>query len=525
MNTGINKPAIHSLFAIALVLAALEADSQPTVPLPGESIYTLILEPFATHTGINAMDVTHANDASGRVFVSTQSGQVFAYNAIGEPLGTFMDLATADPNFEFDPDRRIPFKGLMYIAFHPDYATPDSPGAGRFYTCHAIRTTDTPVDFDDRDLGNEGKDQKRFVIAEWQADANNTNRIDPGSYRQVLLIAFRGDDRNPHGLGQIKFNPFAEPGDADYGNLYIAVGDGENGNYDQTFNLDRIQQPDNPYGKIIRIDPLEQEGKPYTVPADNPFKLVADDGSEQPTEVFATGLRDPQWFSFAKDLAGQDVLIVSDIGHLLVEEVNITRPGGNYGWPVYEGLLSFRPDAELIGKPSPPAVQYGHAIPPRIGAKPEGGMTAIIGGIVVTDPSDPAFAGQILFADLPRGTFMHANFHHALAVEPDARQSQPKIMTVQLGNKTGNFADLLGTERGDSRFGFDENNRIYIVSKQTDTIFKTNLVYTGLPVETKPKLSDGTQTDWAKLIIVGVSLSLAAILLAVWLRSRRIQDI
>ena len=513
------------LLILAVAMSAFDANPQPTVPLPGESGYTLSLEPFATHSGINAMDLTHANDGSSRVFVSTQSGQVFVYSAQGEPLGTFLDLSITDPHFEFDPQRRIPFKGLMYIAFHPDYANPTAPGAGRFYTCHAVRTTDSPADFDDKDFGNQGTDQKRFAIAEWQANPDNPDRIDPASYRQVMLVAFRGNDRNPHGLGQIKFNPLAKPGEADYGKLYIAVGDGENGNYDETYNLDRVQQPDNPYGKILRIDPLARGGKPYTIPEDNPFKSVTEDGSERPSEAYAIGLRDPQWFSFAKDLEGQDVLIVSDIGHLLVEEINIIRPGGNYGWDRFEGLLDFDTDRELQGQARPPVVHYGHAIPARIGAKPEGGLTAIMGGLVVSDPGDPSFQGQILFGDLPRGTLMHANYHHALTVEQSGRQSTPYIMTVKLGDKTGNVADVLGAERGDARFGFDEANNVYLVSKRTGTIFKTGLVFTGEPVKSDPHVSKpGVINNTMGILVTvgGVALLLVVILvLVIWGAKRK----
>ena len=483
---------------------------------PGESSYTVELEPFADHTGTNAMDVTHAGDGSGRVFVSTQSGQIFVYGSGGKGLGTFLDLTEADANFRFNPDQRTyPFRGLMYIAFHPDYARQAEPGFGKFYTAHEVSAIQAVVDFDSKDFGMIGDSDKRFVLAEWRADPNNPDRIDPASYRQVVLLNFHTYASNPHALGEIAFNPFAKPGEADYGKLYIAVGDSHNGDYSRAVNLELAQQTDNPFAKILRIDPLANGDQPYTIPEDNPFG----------TEVYATGLRDAQWFSFAKDLDGQAVLIACDIGAMLVEEINIIRSGGNYGWDRFEGLLDFATERELQGQASPPVVHYGHAIPARIGAKPEGGLTAIMGGLVVSDPDDPSFQGQILFGDLPRGTLMHANYHHALTVEQSGRQSTPYIMTVRLGDKTGNVADVLGTERGDARFGFDEDNNVYLVSKRTGTIFKTGLVFTGEPIESDPQISKPGVIDntMGMLITVGgVALLLIVILvLVIWNAKRQ----
>jgi len=488
--------------------------SQANPPQPGESSYTLELEPFARHTGTNAMELTYAPDGSGRVFVSTQSGQVFAYGPDGSDRGVFLDMTQANAGFRFDHESRFPFRGLMYVAFHPDYAISDAPGFGRFYTGHQVELSEDESDFDSKEFGGLGDSDKRFLIAEWRADADNPDRIDPASYRRVMLLNFRTYANNPHALGEIAFNPDAQPGEADYGKLYIAVGDSHNGDYGKPTNLARVQQPDNPFAKILRIDPLASGIQPYTIPDDNPFG----------TEVYATGLRDAQWFSFAKDLEGETVLVACDIGALLVEEINIIRPGGNYGWDRFEGTLDFDTDRQLLDSARPPVVQYGHAIPARIGAKPEGGMTAIMGGLVVSDPDHPAFQGQILFGDLPRGTLMHANYHHALTVEKTGRQSTPYILTVKLGEKTGNFADVLGTERGDVRLGVDESGAVYIVSKQTQTIFKTALVYTGKPVKSEPSIHQRESiggTTGLVIVVGGIALLLIVMLLLAMMGAKR----
>ncbi|MEO0475544.1 MAG: PQQ-dependent sugar dehydrogenase [Planctomycetota bacterium] len=501
-----------------LVVAVLLIAPSIALALPdqtGESSYTLKLEPFAEHTGTNAMDVTHAGDGSGRVFVSTQSGQVFVYDADGNSLGVFLDLTVADDNFRFNPENKTyPFRGLMYIAFHPDYAKSGEPGFGRFYTAHQVVVSEAEVDFDAKDFGAIGDSDKRFVLAEWRVDSENPDRIDPASYRPVMSLNFHTYSSNPHGLGEIAFNPFAKPGETDYGKLYLSVGDSHNGDYNKPHNLARAQQTDNPFAKILRIDPLAADDKPYSIPEDNPFS----------NEDYATGLRDGQWFSFAKDLDEETVLIACDIGALSVEEINVIRSGANYGWDRFEGTEDFNTDRQLTGQARPPVVQYGRFFPKQPGGEStNAGLVAIMGGLVVSDPDDPSFKGQILFGDLPSGALMHANYHHALTMEKAGRQSIPYVMNVTLGDKTGSLADVLGTKRGDARYGFDEANNVYLISKRTGTIFKTGLVFTGRPVESDPSVSKPgvINNTMGLLITIGcVAVLLLIILLLVCIKTK-----
>lgn len=515
-------PAWLAIAVVAVAVATTSASAKPGQP--GASDYVLELRPFAEHAGQNAMDLTFSPDGTARVFVSTQSGQVFAFAEDGEPLGTFLDLTTANVGFAYEDDLRVPFKGLMYIAFHPGYADTDSPGHGRFYTVHQVTVSSEAPDYNTQDFGGLGDTDVRFMLAQWQADPDNPDRIDPASHRRVMLLHFVTYNHQPHAIGEIAFNPYARPGDADYGNLYIAVGDGHNGDYKNRHNLARTQQADNPFAKILRINPLESGESAYTIPEDNPFVIEG-----KPTEAYAIGLRDAQTFCFAKDLDGQTVLLAFDIGALLVEEVNIVRPGGNYGWDRYEGSLFFNKDRQALGSHAPPAAHYGHAFPTRLGDPPTGGPAAIIGGFVVSDPTDPSFQGQVLFADLPRGTFMHAPYHHMLTGEGGNTPTRPYIIDARLadstndktGNKIGNFADLVNAPRGDTRFGTDSKGNIYIVSKQTNTIYKTNLVNTGQPVKADPKIkSSNDRPDYAMLVIIGVTLFLVLELAWVWRRKK-----
>ena len=100
--------------------------------------------------------------------------------------------------------------------------------------------------------------------------------------------------------------------------MYIAVGDAHNGDYSKPHNLDRAHKQTTRLRKSF-VSTRSQRTTSPTIPTDNPYG----------TEVYATGLRDAQWFSFAKDLDGETVLIARHRA-LLVEEINIVRAKGNW---------------------------------------------------------------------------------------------------------------------------------------------------------------------------------------------------
>ena len=105
---------------------------------------------------------------------------------------------------------------------------------------------------------------------------------DPGSARVVLR---QDQPESNHNGGQIAFGPD--------GLLYIGLGDGGGGN-DQHGERGNAQDLGTLLGKILRIDPRRSGGRPYRIPADNPF--VGRAGARP--EIFSYGLRNPWRFSF-----------------------------------------------------------------------------------------------------------------------------------------------------------------------------------------------------------------------------------
>lgn len=105
-----------------------------------------------------------------------------------------------------------------------------------------------------------------------------------------------------HNGGALKFGPDAK--------LYAAVGD--NTVSESSQNLSSLG------GKIHRIN---DDG---TIPQDNPFKN---------STVYSYGHRNVVGLAWDFD---NKVLYASEAGRIGNDEINIIKPGGNYGWPIEE---------------------------------------------------------------------------------------------------------------------------------------------------------------------------------------------
>ncbi len=100
--------------------------------------------------------------------------------------------------------------------------------------------------------------------------------------------------------------------EAEDGSLFVTIGD--------RGDRPAAQDRSNHLGKVIRIN---RDG---TVPRDNPFV----DNPDVRPEIWSFGHRNPQ----GANLDQQGRLWVSEHGAKGGDEVNLIRPGANYGWPV-----------------------------------------------------------------------------------------------------------------------------------------------------------------------------------------------
>ncbi len=307
-----------------------------------------VVEAYPNLSFTRPVDLQHPNDNSDRVFVVEQRGVIstFTDDAAATEKQTFLDISD-----KVDDDGNE--KGLLGLAFHPDYAS-----NGYFYVNFTINVANTT----------------RTRICRFQVSGSNPAMAELSS--ETLLLEFPQPFDNHNG-GQLAFGPD--------GFLYIAVGDGGSGGDPQGNGQNRTTL----LGSILRIDVDQRvDGRTYGIPMDNPFAGNSEGFRE---EIYAYGLRNPWRFSFDSE-TGQ--LWAADVGQNKYEEIDIIERGGNYGWNVVEANDCFEPDqgcdlAQFIA----PVWQYDHS----------DGDVSITGGYVYRGTALPNLVGRYVYADYASG--------------------------------------------------------------------------------------------------------------------------
>jgi len=329
--------------------------------------------------------VTGAPGFPRLLFVVEQQGRIAVLKG-ARRAGTFLDIRGL---VDYGGER-----GLLSVAFPPDYAR-----SRRFY-----------VYYTDHD-GAIRIDEFRRRTA---------TRAAAGSRRKVIRIPHPVNAN--HNGGQLQF----------LGNLlYFGTGDGGSGG-DPPNNA---QNKEVLLGKLLRIDPRAAAGKPYSVPASNPF--VGKPGRD---EIYSYGLRNPFRFSF-DTTHGQPRIAIGDVGQNRFEELDYTTvgraSGANFGWDALEGFGKYAD--ENSGTPDPggtvkPILAYPHS---------RGGSCSIIGGYVVRDPRLRGLRGRYLYADLCEG--------------------QLRTLVPHL-KRAGDDRKLGLRVSSPSSFGEDQRHRLYVAS-------------------------------------------------------------
>jgi len=406
-------------------------------------------------------------DGSGRMYVPDLNGKLYMIED-GTPR-EYLDVgATFAPAFF---SQRGLGQGFGFVAFHPEFAE-----NGKFYTVHVEQAS---LAGREPDFVQARTSAFHGVITEWTADDPSAPTFS-GSRREVIRIGFGGQI---HGIQQIDFNPEAKTrgAGADYGLLYIAVGDGGQG-----VGNDEPQSLALPHGKILRIDPLGTDGAggQYGIPKDNPFvgQLGALD------EIYSVGFRDPHRFSWDPN---DGRMFLGHIGEHGIEAVNEISAGSNHGWSEREGAFVFDktpsgPCARHFPLPaddamfgySYPVAAYDHDPPPSWFA---GGCSGdvghgIVGGFVYRGKAVPELRGKYVFADLATGRIFYTEANQMREGKPRA-----PIYELMLYDETGRRvnnkeflnADGLGDpNRVDPRFGRDAEGELYLLSKGSGKIWK-----------------------------------------------------
>jgi glucose/arabinose dehydrogenase len=421
-------------FALALSVVAFSA--------PVEAQMRVNLEPAVE--GVTAPLAIAQPAGDDRMFVIEQIGLVRVVTGDGELLEEpFLDLRhkIVDQWPEFDE------KGLLGIAFHPDYAN-----NGKFYVAYS-----SPTQW-------KGALEKHFwwshtnIIEEYTVSEDDPNVADPTTVRQISAIDWPQFNHNGHWIG---FGPD--------GMLYVSTGDGGYANdwgIGHNVTEGNGQDMADLHGKMLRIDvDGSTDGKPYGIPEDNPF---ADDPLAQP-EIWAYGLRNPWRCSF--DQGGENQLICGDVQQNSYEEVSILEPGGNHGWRLMEATHCFdfeQPDAhpeqcDTSGLVMP-ILEYKNCT-----AQPEGCKGISVTGGYVYRGSNQEWDGKYFFGDWSKS---FAERDGQLFVATKGADGTWTMEDVEVANMDGPLPYVLA-------FGQDHEGEVYVLTSVTtgpvgglDTIYK-----------------------------------------------------
>lgn len=394
--------------------------------------------------------------AASRYFVDDQNGTLYVLDKATKKFTPYLRFPEIFPKFVSDTGNTA---GIVSINFDPGYAK-----NGKFYTVHVEKpdmegsATPTNDKLPALDLKGytttpvvnppAGPAHLESVLVEW-TDTNIRNSTFEGTARELLRTGF---DRN-HPMADLVFDPLVKPGQGDYGNLYISVGDGAAGETPgeaQTLP----QRLDTLVGKILRITPdlnlrpkdmLGANGR-YRIPStgsdSNPFVSVA----RARPEIYAYGFRNPHRMNWDQT---SKALLVNDIGLHYWEEIDVVTKGGNYGYSEREGdeqlfvadagktgslkspSVAF-PDRDLLNVdglnepvvPLYPAAVYSHYEGDSIGS-----------GFVYRGKLMPQLRGKYIFNDMTTGRIFYVDLAEMLATHGQ-RDHQAAIHELQIVYKS-----------------------------------------------------------------------------------------
>lgn len=368
--------------------------------------------------------VTAAPGDADRLFVLEKTGNI---KILDRPTGNIL----TQPFLNIDVSPTNSERGLLGMAFHPDYNKSGSAGEGKFYVSYTDPAS---------------------RIVEYQVSAANPNVADPTSARSLLSISQPSANHNG---GWIGFNPKVNETDPQH--LYIAIGDGGGGNDGGSGHTSGIGNgqdiTNNLLGKMLRIDVngddfANDANRNYSIPADNPF--VGKTGDD---EIWAYGLRNPWRNSFDRETGD---LYIGDVGQGAREEIDYqpaSSPGGeNYGWRLREGTIAT--PASGIGGAKPtgaidPIYDYTRGSGDLQG-------TTVTGGYVYRGPIQE-LQGHYFFADFGN--------HRIWSLRPDDTDpiNYDGTNFVDFTDWTDTLDPDVGTIAAISSFGEDALGNLYIV--------------------------------------------------------------
>jgi len=459
-------PHVVPLLALAPILAACSQTTDDPFPEPIETTEGVIVVGFDEFAVLPEVGGQAARPmllldepGTGRMFVNDMWGPLYTvgYDGSVAPYLNIDDVGWGYPVDAYGRER-----GFQSFALHPQFGEPGTPGYGKLYTWFDTEDTAPEPDY----TPGGGDDSHDTVLLEWTAAVPAAPTYDGDAPRELLRLE---QPFGNHNAGHIAFNPVAQPGDADYGLLYVGVADGGSGGDP----LGLAQDMSSPFGKILRVDPLGSNAGSgrYGIPADNPF-AYGDDGTLG--EIYASGLRNPGRFEW--DPANGN-LFVADIGQNAVEELSPVPAGGNLGWNVWEGSFRFVSRSGVDPRDwrsdpgyTYPIAEYGQSDPILLG------RAAVTGVVVPRSDAIPQLRGRVLFGDMVSGDVFHVSADDL----PDGGQDPIRRVMLRDGQEERTLLGVMQArasaqgsstpERTDLRFGKGPDGRLFLLNKHDGVI-------------------------------------------------------
>jgi len=457
---------LYGASLLAMSLGAHLALAQTNVPLSDPIPDPVPIAPIklsleTVMTGfVSPVAAAVAPGDDDHLYVVDQPGQLWRVPVLGTsaPATLVLDVGKrlvplGLPPLNYDE------RGFLGLAFHPDFKR-----NGLFYT-FTSEPASGKADF--TTLSSSEVANCQSVVTEWHVQGQEGNwrgdapfTVDPNSARVLLRI---DKPQFNHNGGALTFGRG--------GLLYISLGDGGNANDSGPGHVPggnaQSLTPGNVLGKILRIDPLGRNSANgrYGIPSDNHFARNASGAHE----IYAYGLRNPFRIAYDRET---DTLVAGDVGQNSIEEVDVIRKGGNYGWPIKEGTFLFdggdsRPApntgigfvyADSPGRPAgliDPVAEYDHVDAPATAET----RVAVIGGYIYRGQQIAYLRGRYVFGDYFGETGSPISGHILLAGGANHNVEDVKIT----GRENGLGLAVLG-------FGQDSKGELYLLGNQTGTL-------------------------------------------------------
>jgi len=367
-----------------------------------------------------------------KIIVGQRDGQLFWFDKISN---------ASTKNVLIDLSEKVGVVwdgGFLGLTLHPEFGTADNNYIYVYYTTEDANSNDFPNMYTTQSCDSEEYWGNFLVLARYTVNPTTLN-VQASSEQVMLKLRMYG---TTHRGGGLLF------GDDDF--LYLTTGD-------QTAFKKSQDILNNLDGGVLRMDvdkdpskshaPVrnmpddhgfsdEITGNGYWIPNDNPFLSPTGISFE---EYYSMGHRNPHRMTKDRETG---LLYIGEIGGGRHEEINVVKKGGNFGWPLFEGLYRSTFCVENLYN------DMLHEEP--LLAFPRAEANAVIGGYVYRGTEIPELQGKYICADYGRGE---------------------EIWTVDINTgaytQLGNFSST-----NIISFGEDKQGEIYILKQGVSSLYK-----------------------------------------------------